>query len=114
MTDLPLDCLLTDAVERLADALAPRLAEASYAAPAPPEPWLTADDLATLLAVSPDWVRRHQELLGGRRLPGERSRVRFRLSVAEQAMSGRSESNPPRKPLKRERTERVPLLRSGG
>jgi hypothetical protein len=49
------------------------------------EPLVTVDQLATALAMTPEWVRRHQAELGAFRLSegGGRNPIRFRVSDVE-------------------------------
>jgi hypothetical protein len=49
--------------------------------------WMTADDVAQLLAVERNYVYDHAAALGGRRLgDGPRARLRFRLEDVEAAL----------------------------
>jgi hypothetical protein len=55
------------------------------------EPLLTVGELAEMLAVTPDWVRRHQAALGAFRLSegGGRNPIRFRASDVERFLAER-------------------------
>jgi hypothetical protein len=57
----------------------------------PVERLLTVDELAVMLATTPEWVRRHQAELGGYRLSegGGRNPIRFRLSDVERFLAER-------------------------
>jgi hypothetical protein len=59
---------LTQIAERTAELLPGRLPAAVT-----PEPLLTVDELAEMLSVTPDWVRRHQADLGAKAAAGTRS-----------------------------------------
>jgi hypothetical protein len=50
-----------------------------------PERLMTVDEVAEMLATTPEWVRRHKAELGGYRLSegGGRSPIRFRASEVE-------------------------------
>ena len=56
-----------------------------------PEPLLTVDQLAAILATTPEWVRRHQAELGAFRLSdgGGRNPIRFRASDVERFLATR-------------------------
>ncbi len=77
---------LTQIAERTAELLPGRLPAAVT-----PEPLLTVDELAEMLAVTPDWVRRHQADLGAFRLSegGGRNPIRFRPSDVERFLAER-------------------------
>jgi hypothetical protein len=53
------------------------------------EPLITVDQLATALATTPEWVRRHQAALGAFRLSegGGRNPIRFRRSDVERFLA---------------------------
>ena len=53
------------------------------------EPLVTVDQLATALAMTPEWVRRHQAELGAFRLSegGGRNPIRFRVSDVERFLA---------------------------
>jgi hypothetical protein len=55
------------------------------------EPLVTVDQLATALATTPEWVRRHQAELGAFRLSdgGGRNPIRFRVSDVERFLAVR-------------------------
>ncbi len=55
------------------------------------ESLLTVGELAEMLAVTPDWVRRHQADLGAFRLSdgGGRNPIRFRASEVERFLAAR-------------------------
>jgi len=55
------------------------------------EPLVTVDQLATALATTPEWVRRHQAELGAFRLSdgGGRNPIRFRVSDVERFLAAR-------------------------
>jgi hypothetical protein len=55
------------------------------------EPLVTVDQLATVLATTPEWVRRHQAELGAFRLSdgGGRNPIRFRVSDVERFLAAR-------------------------
>lgn len=55
------------------------------------EPLVTVDQLATALATTPEWVRRHQAELGAFRLSegGGRNPIRFRVSDVERFLAER-------------------------
>lgn len=55
------------------------------------EPLVTVDQLATVLATTPEWVRRHQAELGAFRLSdgGGRNPIRFRVSDVERFLAER-------------------------
>jgi hypothetical protein len=58
---------------------------------AAPDRLLTVDELAEMLATTPEWVRRHQAELGGYRLSdgGGRNPIRFRLADVERFLASR-------------------------
>jgi len=59
--------------------------------PPPAAPLLTADEVASSLGVTADWVRVNGELLGGVRLgTGPKAHWRFDLAKARAAMTARS------------------------
>lgn len=93
----------------LADAVAKRVVELLERRPAIPS-WLTADEVARLLAVDRAFVYEHAVELGGRRLgDGPKARLRFRLEDVEAALpclSSRGSQEPAiraHKPIKRHR-----------
>jgi excisionase family DNA binding protein len=77
---------LAQIAERAADLLPGRLPAAVA-----PEPLLTVDELAEMLSVTSDWVRRHQGDLGAFRLSegGGRNPIRFRASDVERFLAKR-------------------------
>lgn len=77
---------LAQIAERAADLLPGRLLAAVA-----PEPLLTVDELAEMLSVTSDWVRRHQGDLGAFRLSegGGRNPIRFRPSDVERFLAER-------------------------
>jgi hypothetical protein len=80
------------------DAIAERVAVllGRDCAPASLEPMLTVDQLAVLLATTPEWVRRHQTELGAFRLSdgGGRNPIRFRPADVERFLAERRLSPP--------------------
>ncbi len=77
---------LAEIAERAAELLPER-----SPAPTTREPLLTVDELAEMLAVAPEWVRRHQADLGAFRLSegGGRNPIRFRASDVERFLAER-------------------------
>jgi hypothetical protein len=82
--------LTEEQLTQIAERTAELLPERSPAAVAR-EPLLTVDELAEMLAVAPDWVRRHQADLGAFRLSegGGRNPIRFRASDVERFLAER-------------------------
>jgi hypothetical protein len=83
---------LTETIaERAAELIADRQ-------PAPLERLMTVDELAEHLRVAPDWIRRHQAVLGAFRLTegGGRNPIRFRPSDVERFLSERRLTPPTR------------------
>lgn len=88
---IELTLILTDEqLAQIAERTAGLLPERSPAAVAR-EPLLTVGELAEMLAVTPDWVRRHQADLGAFRLSkgGGRNPIRFRASEVERFLAAR-------------------------
>jgi|GEM_PF-6405580 len=82
--------LTDEQLAQIAEGAATVLAEHTSAA-ASPERLLTVDELAEMLAVAPEWVRRHQADLGAFRLSegGGRNPIRFRVSDVERFLAVR-------------------------
>ncbi len=80
------DRQLAQITERAAELLTERLP-----APVAPERLLTVDELARMLAVTSDWVRRYQAELGAFRLSegGGRNPIRFRATDVERFLAER-------------------------
>src|ERR1700729_1696871 len=93
--------LTDEQVAQIAEGAATVLAERASAAP-PPERLLTVDELAEMLAVAPEWVRRHQAELGAFRLSsgGGRNPIRFRRAEVERFLSERRLKLPHEVPIR--------------
>ena len=80
------DRQLAQITERAAELLAERLP-----VPVAPERLLTVDELAGVLAVTPDWVRRYQADIGAFRLSegGGRNPICFRATDVERFLAER-------------------------
>lgn len=85
LTDEDLDAIAHRVLELLTEAV--------------PAPWLTTADAATLLAVSPDFVRAHAGELGGVKFAGV---LRFERSKLRGALE-RHRLTPPPTPTRRKR-----------
>jgi excisionase family DNA binding protein len=110
------DVLDDQALDQLAEALAPRLARALRDLPAEPTRWLTAAQVARLLGVSRDYVYTHADEIGAERLgTGPRARLRFDARKLEGRVTIRTESersDPPAAPP--HGASRPPARRRGG
>lgn len=85
----PLD---DDALEQLADALAPRIARALRELPDAEPEWVGAAEVARRFGLSRDTVYAHADELGARRFgDGPKARLRFDPRKVERALSARSE-----------------------
>jgi AcrR family transcriptional regulator len=80
----------SELVEQVAERAAQLLAKHRQPSGAP-ESLLTVDQLAAILATTPEWVRRHQAELGAFRLSdgGGRNPIRFRASDVERFLAAR-------------------------
>jgi hypothetical protein len=86
----------SELMERIAERAAHLVAERRQEQVAP-EALLTVEQLADILATTPEWVRRHQAELGAFRLSegGGRNPIRFRASDVEQFLAARRLKRPP-------------------
>jgi hypothetical protein len=82
--------LTDEQLAQIVEGAAELVAERLQIAPAP-ERLLTVDELAEMLAVTSDWVRRHQADLGAFRLSsgGGRNPIRFRAADVERFLDER-------------------------
>ena len=101
----------------LAEAVARRVVELLDGR-TPQARWLTADDVARLLAVDRAYVYDNADKLGGRRLgDGPRARLRFRLEDVEAALpclSSRGAQSPEKRMVEpRQRRRSAPRLGTG-
>jgi hypothetical protein len=88
-----------DQLDALADRIAARLAR--QPSPANGAALVDAATLAEHLGVARSWVYTHADQLGGKRLGGERGRLRFDLSEATAAFAAASQPEQVKSPRRR-------------